>query len=206
MTHGINVFINYLAPAPTAVLSCGRAGGTAGASDNVTLVVGTKTACSSAWACELESCSSFGLLAVGAPSAPFPPPSALLAGMAREASNARCLLAGGEPSAPFAEVFGMGARGSERALAINERLVCRRGLANSHVPAAPVNKNAACMPSCSPPAPLTHPLAVSCLPSQLCFLATWAAPVLAREPWAAPVLPRIAPNTVDCEPNKFRYA
>ena len=41
---------------------------------------------------------------------------------------------------------------------------------------------AACMPSCSPPAPLTHPLAVSCLPSQLCFLSTWAAPVLAREP------------------------
>ena len=40
---------------------------------------------------------------------------------------------------------------------------------------------AACMPSCSPPAPLTHPLAVSCLPSQLCFLSTWAAPVLARE-------------------------
>ena len=38
-----------------------------------------------------------------------------------------------------------------------------------------------CMPSCSPPAPLTHPLAVSCLPSQLCFLSTWAAPVLARE-------------------------
>ena len=31
-------------------------------------------------------------------------------------------------------------------------------------------------------APLTHPLAVSCLPSQLCFLSTWAAPVLAREP------------------------
>ena len=40
---------------------------------------------------------------------------------------------------------------------------------------------AACMPSCSPPAPLTHPLAVSCLPSQLCFMSTWAAPVLARE-------------------------
>ena len=38
-----------------------------------------------------------------------------------------------------------------------------------------------CMPSCSPPAPLTHPLAVSCLPSQLCFLSTWAAPILARE-------------------------
>ena len=38
-----------------------------------------------------------------------------------------------------------------------------------------------CMPSRSPPAPLTHPLAVSCLPSQLCFLSTWEAPVLARE-------------------------
>ena len=30
-------------------------------------------------------------------------------------------------------------------------------------------------------APLTHPLAVSCLPSQLCFVSTRAAPVLARE-------------------------
>ncbi len=33
---------------------------------------------------------------------------------------------------------------------------------------------AACMPSCSPPAPLTHPLAVSCLPSQLCFLSHYS--------------------------------
>ena len=55
MTHGINVFINSLAPAPAAVLSCGRAGGTAfEASGNVLLVVGTTTA-AAAWACELES-------------------------------------------------------------------------------------------------------------------------------------------------------
>ena len=39
----------------------------------------------------------------------------------------------------------------------------------------------ACSPSCSPHAPLMHPLPVICLPSQLCFLSTWAAPILARE-------------------------
>ena len=73
---------------------------------------------------------------------------------------------------------------------------------------------AACMPSCSPPAPLTHPLAVSCLPSQLCFLSTWAAPVLARElsllpsqafhgstrlsslPWMAKMPPCMWPRTL----------
>ena len=60
----------------------------------------------------------------------------------------------------------------------------------------------------------SHPLAVSCLPSQLCFLSTWAAPVLARElsllpsqafhgstrrsslPWMAKMPPCMWPRTL----------